>query len=128
MDAVFPLATHLLKGEGCAQDKPRAASLLNELAERGHMGAQYNLGLMHVKGDGVEKDIKLAASYFEKARLQGLMQAGINCIALYRGLHGHPKELGKAAAIIRIYLEKSNGTNDHLKTVLKEVEDEMAKK
>jgi len=45
---------------------------LRETADNGNAEAQYNLGLRHENGDGVEKDLKKALSSYSKAAEQGL--------------------------------------------------------
>lgn len=44
-------------------------------AELGNMEAEYGVGVMYSRGDGVEKDSRLAASWYEKAALQGQAEA-----------------------------------------------------
>lgn len=52
-----------------------AAAALRELvplAQQGHAHAQYNLGLMYVKGQGVPQDFAEARKWFRSAAAQGL--------------------------------------------------------
>jgi TPR repeat protein len=42
-----------------------------EAAERGHSQAQYNLGNMYLKGQGVKADREAAEKWFRKAADQG---------------------------------------------------------
>jgi TPR repeat protein len=54
-----------------AADKGDFATALKEwkpLAEQGYANAQFNLGLMYQKGDGVLKDYKQAVAWFRKVR------------------------------------------------------------
>ena len=44
-------------------------------AENGDIDAQYQLGVIYAKGDGVEKDDKLSFLWFEKAAKQGYSEA-----------------------------------------------------
>ena len=52
-----------------------AAKLLSSLAEKGHPGAAFNLGLLHEFGKGVAKDENLAASLYEAAARKGHLYA-----------------------------------------------------
>lgn len=40
-------------------------------AQKGYPAAQYDLGLLYIKGDGVEKDEEVAVKWFKKAAEQG---------------------------------------------------------
>ena len=42
-----------------------------QLAERGHVVAQYNLGVLYQKGDGIPQDYAEAAKWYKKAADQG---------------------------------------------------------
>ena len=44
-------------------------------AEQGHVGAQYNIGVLYFLGDGVSKDVREALKWFRKAAEQGLAEA-----------------------------------------------------
>jgi len=53
---------------------------LNELKKQANNGdarAQYNLGIMYKKGQGVEKDYKEAVKWFELAADQGYVEVYI---------------------------------------------------
>jgi TPR repeat protein len=58
---------------------------IRNAAERGNAIAEYKLGLAYVNGDGVEKNMSLAASWFRKAAEQGSAEAeyhlGVMCAA-----------------------------------------------
>ena len=49
-----------VNGRGVLKDEAEAVRWYRLAAEQGHAGAQYNLGLMHAKGEGVLKDSVLA--------------------------------------------------------------------
>jgi curved DNA-binding protein CbpA len=53
----------------------KALPLYLQLAEQGNPDAQFNLGLMHAKGQGVAKDDKQAVEWFAKAAEQGYREA-----------------------------------------------------
>ena len=53
------------------QDYRRAHELFLPLAQQGYATAQYNLGVMYEKGQGVPQDYARARYWFEKAAAQG---------------------------------------------------------
>ena len=60
--------------KGCrtfSKDNKRAVFWHKKAAEQGHMQAQYELGLLYMKGVGVGKNEKMACYWFEKAAEQG---------------------------------------------------------
>lgn len=52
-----------------------ALPYLEEASSRGSSKAQYSLGYMYQNGEGVEKDLDLAKSYFQSAAKQGHLKA-----------------------------------------------------
>jgi TPR repeat protein len=50
----------------------------SDAAARGDARAQRSLGLMHERGDGVPRDLVLAAEWYRKAIAQGLIGAQYN--------------------------------------------------
>lgn len=42
-----------------------------ELAQAGNVNAQYNLGLMYYRGDGIDKNVEKSIEWFKKAAKQG---------------------------------------------------------
>ncbi len=52
-------------------------------AELGYAPAQYNLGNMYHKGEGVAQDYKEAAKWYRKASEQGLAAAQYNLGCMY---------------------------------------------
>ena len=61
------------------------------IAEKGHTVAQYNLGLMYVKGRGVPKNYALAKKWLTKAALQGHARARHSLGVMYYFGQGVPK-------------------------------------
>lgn len=53
------------------KDYATALRLWQPLAAQGHAGAQYNLGLMHYRGQGVEKNYIEAEKWYRLAAAQG---------------------------------------------------------
>ena len=56
-----------------------------ELAQNGHSGAQYNLGLMYNNGNGVGRDMFEALDLWRRAAVQGHASAQYNLGLLYEG-------------------------------------------
>lgn len=56
-------------------DKPRSLEELVKAAEGGNSGAQYNLGVCYLRGDGVERDAALARQWLQRAADTGLAPA-----------------------------------------------------
>jgi TPR repeat protein len=52
-------------------DYATAVAEWRPLAERGHSGAQYNLGFNYIQGKGVPKDLVQAYFWFDLAARQG---------------------------------------------------------
>ena len=78
-------------------DYATALSIWRPLAEQGNAAAQFNLGLMYEKGDGVEKDEQEAARWYYKAALQGHVGAQLNLGTLYDEGKGVAEDNRKAA-------------------------------
>lgn len=79
------------------QDRPKSpqAQLLQELrarAEYGDAGAQFNLGLVYAKGDGVRQDDVKAARWFRKAAVQGTPDAQFYLGARHERGDGVPQD------------------------------------
>ncbi|MAG00089.1 MAG: hypothetical protein CL388_02625, partial [Acidiferrobacteraceae bacterium] len=83
-------------GTGCGPDFDKGlaatqsghfATALREwrpLAEQGDARAQFNLGVMYVKGQGVPQDDKTALKWYTLAAEQGLADAQTNLGNMYR--------------------------------------------
>ena len=57
-------------------------------AEQGNAEAQYNLGWMYLKGEGVEQNLKEAVKWYRKAAEQGLAEAQCNLGLIYQNGEG----------------------------------------
>jgi len=64
-------------------DFKTAAAIYTELAEKGDVKAQYNLGLMYIRGDGVEQSYTEGAKWHRKAAEQGYAEAQYSLGALH---------------------------------------------
>ena len=67
-----------------------------EQAEQGNAAAQYNLGLMYAKGEGVEQDYKQAAKWFTRAAEQGSSETQCNLGRMYGEGQGMPRDYEQA--------------------------------
>ena len=66
------------------------------LAEQGNAGAQYNLGVMYDKGEGVTQDNAEAMKWFRKAAEQGHAKAQNNLGVNYHTGEGVPQDYVQA--------------------------------
>ncbi len=66
-EAAFQLGNHYL----VAKDATKAMRWYQRAATAGHAGAQYNLGLMYLKGEGVVRDALKGLGWIEKAVASG---------------------------------------------------------
>jgi TPR repeat protein/formylglycine-generating enzyme required for sulfatase activity len=78
-----------------------AMRLLRPIADQGHPGAQFMLGVIYTHGLGVEADISEAAKLFRKAADSGIAEAKVNLGIFYEGGHGVAQDYGAAAALYR---------------------------
>jgi TPR repeat protein len=77
----------------------QAVQTLMPLAEMSnHAYAQYFLGRMYADGQGVERDISKAASWYRKAAEQGVAEAQYRLGNMYRDGTGVPRDLEYAFA------------------------------
>ena len=69
-------------------DYATALKELRPLAEQGHAGAQYFIGYMYYKGQGVDQDGAEAVKWLRKAAEQGDVKAQLRFLAMmcYKGL------------------------------------------
>ncbi|MBH60980.1 MAG: hypothetical protein CL569_00705 [Alphaproteobacteria bacterium] len=86
----------------------KALELIAPKAKDGHPRAQFNLGMMHFKGNGVKKDYGKALEWFHKAAQQGYAEAQSNLGLLYANGMGIPQNFIKAYAWWDIATEQGN--------------------
>jgi TPR repeat protein len=77
-------------------DYTRAARLFSPLAEQGVASAQFYLGLMHEKGQGVRRDHQTALTWFRKAAAQGYAGPQNNLGLMYERGRGIRKDVVRA--------------------------------
>lgn len=74
-----------------------AASRFRLLAQQGHAGSQYNLGVLYDLGRGLPQDHFAAFNWYALAAERGLAQAEYNIGVMYYLGRGVEKDLAKAA-------------------------------
>ena len=79
------------------------------LAKQGDAVAQYHLGLLYSKGQGVLKDDVQARQWYEKAAVQGHVDAQVNLGMLLDYGRGGPQDFKMA---VRWYLRSANQGNE----------------
>ena len=72
------------------------------LAEQGHADAQFNLGLMYAKGEGVPQDDAEAVKWYRLAAEQGEARAQTNLGFMYYKGEGVPENYVRAFAWINL--------------------------
>ena len=89
------------------------------LAERGDAKAQYNLGVMYRKGDGVPQNNVEAVKCFRKAAEQGHAEAQVNVAIMYQYGMGVPQNDAETVKWLRKAAEQGN---EYAKRWLKQLE------
>lgn len=96
--ACAQLGEQLLRGEGIAQDVPRALDLLEKAARGGEGTAAFRLGMVFDDGLGVAQDRVRALDYFRAAAAGGVAEAFFNVGAAYVGAHGVKRDYTEGLA------------------------------
>ena len=77
----------------CAQGSGRNAfQACLRLAQQGTRNAQYNVGLMYYKGEGVSVDASQGAQWLRKSAEQGFVEAQVMVGGMYAAGNGIPKD------------------------------------
>ncbi len=82
-------------------------------AEQGDAMAQYNLGIMYVKGQGVTQDYKQAFNWYSKAAEQGHTKAQYNLGLMYNDGQGVTQNNRKS--YIWLAIAAKNGVTNAIK-------------
>ena len=77
-------------------------------ASAGHERAQFNIGYMYAKGQGVKRDDAEAARWFRKAANQGLASAQFIMGMLYRDGRGVSRDYAEARRWLRLSAEQGD--------------------
>jgi TPR repeat protein len=88
-------------------DVERALRAWRDLADQGHAGALYNLGVAYAQGVGVEPSTPEAIYWWHRAALAGSTEAQYNLGVAYA--QGHNVEKSPAVASMWWYMAASNG-------------------
>ena len=91
-----------------AEEQKSDILILQKKAKQGDADAQYELGRMYGKGEGVEQDYTKAAEWFEKAAEQGHAEAQYNLGGLYFKGWGVAQDYTKAAEWFRKAAEQGH--------------------
>ncbi|MFQ5784790.1 MAG: tetratricopeptide repeat protein, partial [Alphaproteobacteria bacterium] len=102
-------------------DYPAAAREFAALANEGDARAQFNLGVMYDKGEGVPQDYAEAAKWFRKAAEQGLAVAQTNLGVYFQRGKGVAQDYEKAAEWYRKAAEQDYATAQYNLGVLFEI-------
>ena len=89
-------------------NREKAFPLYLQAANQGHMMAQYSLGLMYQKGNGVPKNQQQAFYWFKKASQQDYVWAQNILGEMYLKGEGTTKDLNKAVYWIKKSAEKNH--------------------
>jgi|TARA_A100001037_G_scaffold162077_1_gene145830 TPR repeat protein len=81
-----------------AGDHQKAFRLFKAFAEQGHAEAQYNLGWMYSKGEGVLEDDVKAVYWYRKAADQGFVGGHDSLEWMYKEGEGVPQDYVQASA------------------------------
>ena len=89
------------------------------IADAGDPQAQYNLGLLYARGQGVSQDYAKAAQWYEKAAVQGVPAAQYNLGVMYangQGVAANPEQAAKwfLKAAEQGVQRRADGAREHL--------------
>lgn len=94
----YSLGQRFLQGDGgVIQDYSEAADQFRKAALKGNAKAQFKLGYLFSKGQGVMQDYALSAKWLTKAADQGLLEAQLSIAEMYALGVGVDKDDQKAA-------------------------------
>ena len=85
-----------------------ARDIWKPLAEKGEIKAQFKLGLLHQRGEGVPKDIMAAKKWFELAAKQGAANAQFTLGKIYDNGDGVPQDYKAAMTWYRLAADQGN--------------------
>jgi TPR repeat protein len=94
-------------------DYPTVLRLIRPLANQGHADAQYNLGLMYYRGEGVPQDYVEAVRWCRLAADQGHAFAQSHLGTMYYKGHGVPQNYVEAAKWYRLADDQGDAFGQH---------------
>lgn len=102
-----------------AKDFDTALSIWNEEVKHKNDQAMANLGLMYLKGEGVEKNFDTARDWFEQSAQYENDSANYNLALMYSSKIGVEEDIPKAIEYFRIAVKKNHqGANFRLALIL----------
>lgn len=111
LQACAQLGEQLLRGDGVAQNIPRALPLLESAARGGIGSAIFRLGMVYEEGQGVTRDRLRALEYFRAAAAAGEPEGFFNVGAAYVGAHGVKRDYTEGLAWIILAAQRGAGGN-----------------
>lgn len=109
LKACAQLGEQLLRGDGVAQNIPRAITLLEQAAHGGIGSAIFRLGMIYDDGQGVTKDRRRAVDYFRAAAAAGEAEGFFNVGAAYVGAHGVKRDYAEGLAWLILATNRGAG-------------------
>jgi uncharacterized protein len=99
-------------------DFKTALGYMRPLAEQGHPMAQYFVGAMYLKGEGVARDFPAAADWFRKSAEQNIRASQDELGLMYMQGKGVQKDSGEAAKWFRKAADQGSiVAKNHLRTL-----------
>ena len=111
LQACAQLGEQLLRGDGVAQNIPRALPLQEQAARGGIGSAIFRLGMVYEEGQGVTRDRLRALEYFRAAAAAGDPEGFFNVGAAYDGAHGVKRDDTEGLAWIILAAKRGAGGN-----------------
>lgn len=109
LKACAQLGEQLLRGDGVAQNIPRALTFLERAARGGVGSAIFRLGMVYDEGNGVTQDRSRALAYFRAAAAAGEKEAFFNVGAAYVGAHGVKRDYTEGLAWLILATKRGTG-------------------
>jgi len=101
-------ASYLLGGGGLDTDPIRGIGYVVRAAEKGHPGAQSNLGYAYYTGTGVPQDFDKAFVWYKRAADQGLARAAVVVGTMLKDGNGTDRDLDQAVLYLRFADSRGN--------------------
>jgi TPR repeat protein/c-di-GMP-related signal transduction protein len=96
------LGARYARGDGVARDLTQALAWYTRSAEQGSANAQWNLALMHARGQGgLDPDVREAAQWCQKAAEQGFAPAQATLGRMYASGQGVEKDSARARQLFQ---------------------------
>jgi TPR repeat protein len=109
-DATWRLGNLYLSGTGLEDpDVKQGVAFLQRASDLGVAKASYNLAVIDLNGQMVEKNIPKGLDYLHTAERQGGADPAANLADIYlRGLHGQPRDLMQGTRYLKEAAERGN--------------------